>query len=412
MSMIPSTRTISPTNGEHRVSPPHTPQTAALDAPRNNRQPSTSPSDDSSIIELSFDYELDSTGNYVRISKGSSRSNNSSPPTPHEILLDGPLVHKPSSSPPGTSTQITSHVHVKPPSPISLNSPAPPRRNSLSRSESYPLQHSAPPDQLQHRHQSLTTASSVRSFQRVASGPAALTPGAQSALRAPTSNGLRGTGRKLGRPQRIPLDDHREPQQVDERDDMMFRVRGEWDMHVQEEKENIVSSSDGTEGVSSDGAALKRVSPRLASRSASLSQVDGRAISGLPTRAYGSSLSGANAVSRPPLQPGRQIIPGPNRAGRILMGAKYGAGAGGFDKINEHEGSESEVAYDYAGEETDTGGEELQPINGLFLTTATLNLVQRKSDVPPEHNRLCQLKTNTPQDQDQASASILRVYDA
>jgi hypothetical protein len=169
------------------------------------------------------------------------------------------------------------------------------------------------------------------------------------------SNGLRGTGRKLGRPQRIPLDDHREPQQLDERDDMMLRARGEWDVHVQEEKENIISSPDGTEGLSSDGGAQKRISPRLASRSASLSQVDGRAISGLPTRAYGSSLAGANAVSRPPLQPGRQIIPGPNRAGRVLKGTKYGVGAGGFDKINEHEGSESEVAYDYAGEETDTG---------------------------------------------------------
>ncbi|KIK97065.1 hypothetical protein PAXRUDRAFT_137072 [Paxillus rubicundulus Ve08.2h10] len=366
--MIPSTTawTISPTNGEHRVSPPHTPRTAALDVPGNNRQPSTSPSDDSSIIELSFDYELDSTGNYVRISKGSSRSNNSSPPTPHEILLDGPLVHKPSSSPSETSAQIASHTHVKPPSPISLNSPAPPRRNSLSRSENYPMQHSAPPNQLQHRHQSLATASSVRSLHRVTSGPAVLTPGAQSALRAPMSNGLRGTGRKIGRPQRIPLDDHRESQQLDERDDMIPRARGEWDVYVQEEKENIISSPDGAEGLSSDGGAQRRISPRLASRSASLSQVDGRAISGLPTRAYGSSLAGVNAVSRPPLQPGRQIIPGPNRAGRVLKGTKYGVGTGGFDKINEHEGSESEVAYDYAGEETDTGGDEPQSMNGLL----------------------------------------------
>lgn len=346
--MVPSTvsRTISPTNGEHRVSPPRTPPSTTLDAPKNNRQPSTSPSDDSSIIELSFDYELDSAGNYVRISKGSSRSNQSSPPTPHDILLDGPL-HKPSLSPPEISAHIPSHAHVKPPSPTSLISPDHPRRNSLSRSESY----SAIPDQLQHPHHSLATTSSARSFHRATSGPAALTPAAQSALRAPTSNGLRGTGRKLGRPQRIPLDDHRDPQQADGRDDIMLRARGDWDIHDQEEKENLIASSDGTDGVSSDGGAARRTSPRLVSRSASLTQVDGRATSGLSTRAYVSSLSGTGGLSRPPLQPGRQIMPGPSRAGRVLMGAKYG----GFDKINEHEGSESEVVYDYVGEETDTG---------------------------------------------------------
>ena len=348
--MVPSTasRTISPTNGEHRISPPRTPPSTTLDAPKNSRQPSSSPSDDSSIIELSFDYELDSAGNYVRVSKGSSRSNQSSPPTPHDILLDGPLAHKPSSSPPGTSTHIPSHAHVKPPSPTSFNSPDHPRRNSLSRSESY----SALPDQLQHRHHTLATATTARSFHRATSGPAALTPAAQSALRAPTSNGLRGTGRKLGRPQRIPLDDHRDPQQADERDDIMPRPRVDWDIHVQEEKENLITSSDGTDGVSSDGGAARRTSPRLVSRSASLSQVDGRATSGLSTRAYVSSLSGTGGLSRPPLQPGRQIMPGPSRAGRVL---KYGVGGGGFDKINEHEGSESEVAYDYVGEETDTG---------------------------------------------------------
>lgn len=352
--MVPSTasRTISPTHGEHRVSPPRTPPSTTLDVPKNNRQSSTSPSDDSSIIELSFDYELDSAGNYVRVSKGSSRSNQSSPPTPHEILLDGPLAHKPSSSPPGTSAHIPSHAHVKPPSPTSLNSPDHPRRNSLSRSESYPSQHNTLPDQLQHRLHSVAATSSARSFHRATSGPAALTPAAQSALRAPTSNGLRGTGRKLGRPQRIPLDEHRDSQQVDERDDIMLRPRGDWDMHIQEEKENLITSSDGTDGMSSDGGATRRTSPRLVSRSASLSQVDGRAISGLPPRAYVTSLSSAGGLSRPPLQPGRQIMPGPSRAGRVLMGAKYG---GGFDKINEHEGSESEVPYDYVGEETDTG---------------------------------------------------------
>ncbi|KAG6332999.1 hypothetical protein ID866_6090 [Astraeus odoratus] len=383
--MFPATTTgtISPTLGEHRFSPPRTPPTSATDAPKNPRQPSTSPSDDSSIIELSFDYELDSAGNYVRISKGSSRSNNSSPPTPHEILLDGPLPTK-SSSPPATSTLVSSYAYVKPPSPILLDSPAP-RRNSLSQSESaYPSQHSAPADQLQRRPPSLATGSSARSFQRVASGPAALTPAAQTAPRAPVSNGLRGTGRKLGRPQRVPLDEHREQPYLEDREDFL-RVRGDWDPRAQEEKENIVSSSDGGEGMSSDNAA-KRPSPRLASRSASLSQVDGRAISGLPTRAYGSMVPGAAAAPRPPLQPGRQIMPGPNRAARILMGAKYGVSAGGFDKINEHEGSESEAGGDYVGEETDTAVDEPQPLNGLLRQRSYTPALTQSSSTRPRRS--------------------------
>lgn len=319
-----------------------------LDAPKIlGRQSSTSPSDESSILELSFDYELDSAGNYVRISKGSSRSNNSTPPTPHEALLD--VAIKPSSSTPPQS----SYVYTKPPSPILLNSPAQARRNSLSRSESaYPLLNGlaveALPPSAHHRSQSLATGSTARSFQRVASAPATQTPAAsQVALRAPISSGLGGTGRKIGRPQRVPLDDYREqpPLTFDEREEL--RARGEWEVRAQEEKENLMISSDG-DVLSSDGAAPKRTSPRLATRSATVSQLDGRAISGLPTRAYATSTG-----ARQPLQPGRQIIPGPNRAGRVLMGVKYGVGSGGFDKINENETSENEAATDFAGEETD-----------------------------------------------------------
>ena len=160
------------------------------------------------------------------------------------------------------------------------------------------------------------------------------------ALRAPLLSGLASTGRKLGRPQRVPLDEYREqpPPTSDER---------EWEVRAQEEKENLMVSSDG-DVLSSDSAAPKRTSPRLAARSASVNQLDGRAISGLPTRAYASSTG-----ARQPLQPGRQIIPGPNRAGRVLMGVKYGVGSGGFDKINENEVSENEVPTDYAPEETD-----------------------------------------------------------
>ncbi|KAG1729942.1 hypothetical protein EDB19DRAFT_102978 [Suillus lakei] len=61
-------------------------------------------------------------------------------------------------------------------------------------------------------------------------------------------------------------------------------------------------------------------------------------------------------------------MPGPNRAGRVLMGmgVKYGAGSGGFDKINENEGSENEFAIDYAGDETGPNADEPEPGNGML----------------------------------------------
>lgn len=359
--MISSTSppTILPAHREHRVSPPQTPPMIAFDDSKIlSRRASTSPSDESSIIELSFDYELDSAGNYVRVSKGSSRSNLSSPPTPNDALLDGAL--KPSSSSPPQGTSIP-YAYTKPPSPILLNSPIPSRRNSLSRSENaFPLLQSGSgteslPLAAQHRAQSSATGNSARSFQRVASVPATLTPAApQPALRAPLSSGLAGTGRKIGRPQRVPRDEYREqpPLTLDEQEEL----------RVQEEKENLITILDG-DGLPSDGAASKRTSPRLTARSASVSQLDGRAISSLPTRAYGSS-----AGARQPLQPGRQIMPGPNRAGRVLMGmaVKYGVGSGGFDKINENEGSENEFATEHAYDETDPNVDEPQPGNGML----------------------------------------------
>lgn len=334
-----TTRTISPTLlGERRASPPRTPPLIAIDVSKNPRQSSTPPSDESSIIELSFDYELDSAGNYVRVSKGSSRSNNSSPPTPHEALLDS-LPNKP--SPP-----VPPYTYMKPPSPILLHSPAL-RRNSLSQAETAHVSQpqSAPLDQPQHR----SSGGSLRSFHRVASGPAAVTPAAQTNLRVP---GSRGTGHKLTRPQRIPLDEYRDYQHVEEREDNP-RVRGEWDLRNQEEKENIITSFDAIDGSSSD--AVKRISPRLAGRSASLNQVDGRAAPIAPSRSYGTVLSGPIPASRAPLQSSRSILPGPSRAGRVLMATKYRVGPGGFGKITENEGSESEAGGEYAGEDTDPG---------------------------------------------------------
>ncbi|KAG1845200.1 hypothetical protein F4604DRAFT_1978522 [Suillus subluteus] len=75
-----------------------------------------------------------------------------------------------------------------------------------------------------------------------ASVPTTLMPAApQPALHAPLSSGLARTGRKIGRPQCVPRDRYYEqpPLTLDEWDEREeLRVREEWSMRVQEEKEN------------------------------------------------------------------------------------------------------------------------------------------------------------------------------
>jgi hypothetical protein len=177
-----------------RLSSPITPQSSSLSSPAL-RSPNATPSDAS--LELSFDYEFDVHGNFIRVSKGSNNSSESSPPT---FQMDSNPVdyREPSDSP--SSTVPPSHV-------------APLRRTSLSRSESAPsaaameAQPSAP----------------ARSFQRVASG-SALTPGSRATF---------ALSRKLGPPQRIPIEEVRVIETKHRLGDQS---------RPNEEKENIVSS--------------------------------------------------------------------------------------------------------------------------------------------------------------------------
>ncbi|KAG5642666.1 hypothetical protein DXG03_002350 [Asterophora parasitica] len=224
----------------------------------------TPPSDDSSIIDdLSFDYVFDNEGNYVRLSKGSSsKSNNSSPPTPQDNLpqaLDPPL--KPKLSPPQVA-----------------------RRSSLSRSESaYPVLVSAPQSDVQP----------PRSFQRVASGPA-------------LSN---NKARPL--PRRVTTMEESNKQRP-----LQTRSSRATDL-LQHEKENILTS-DSEQGHDAPARVVPSRTTYL--RSGLLSD---------------------------PHQ--RQIMPGPNRAGRIMKSsssrfAEYSipeshstAGPGGPDTPQEFE---------------------------------------------------------------------------
>lgn len=323
-------------------------------------QLSTPSSDDSSIIELSFDYQFDDAGNYVRVSKPrnsfSNRSEStSSPPTPQD-----PITRAKSAvvSAPGTS------------SPVLVNA-----RNSLTRSESYPTV-GVPEQRPQSVHVPSTTA--PRNFQRVVSS-SALSSTASLRTGAPLSNGVRGTGtvaaagRKLAArllgPQRVTMEQQRE---------MNDKIRAEDDEVVRrerEEKENITEAveHEGEQNLHPHSHAKQQhrpstLSPRLASRSASISHVPAehnpavRITSNLPSRASSFSATTA-APTTTTTTSARQILPGPSRAGRILMGTKYasssaatapsaaapppgpssapasgGAGLGlngGFDKISE-----------------------------------------------------------------------------
>jgi hypothetical protein len=154
-----------------------------------------------------------------------------------------------------------------------------------------------------------------------------------------------------------------------------------------EEKENVGAGvgGDGGEGEYSVYQSKRQsgLSPRLAARSASTSQIQSQPSSdGLVSRITSAPIPISTSS-------GRQILPGPNRAGRILMGAKYTASSsssssapttttttngtstansagqngtvmGGFERINEQEpfedaGDLAGVLDFYGPEETDIG---------------------------------------------------------
>jgi serine/threonine-protein kinase TTK/MPS1 len=304
MSLSPST------------SPPRTPEDDRISS-----KSMTPNSDDSSIIDdLSFDYIIDPEGNLVRLSKGSSsKSNHSSPPTPQEASLqpDFPL---------------------KPPSPDLLNSPV--SRISFSRSESaFPVISTGTGPQ---------NEKPARSFQRVVSGPAIAM---SVSYLAPTTSSL---SKPRAASRRIAMEDSRDCHEVNS--SSRTRQTVEPNSHsrtLQEEKENISESDEHPHDVQTAMAAVKqRSSPPLATRLVSSS-------SRVPPARASYLSNGASTASGRPLtdiQRGsrsRQIMPGPNRAGRIMKStsaSKYSSSAvhPSFDRISERETSDSEQADYYS----------------------------------------------------------------
>jgi serine/threonine-protein kinase TTK/MPS1 len=306
------------------VSPSASPRSAISQLPPTvaTSPPATPspPSDDSSVIEdLSFDYIFDDNGGYIRLSKGSSKSQNS-PPTPSDASLH------PDSQ------------------------PSPPSRPSLSRSESAYLPAPSGVDK-----------QAARSFQRVTSGPAlALTPNqALAALSKSRSLSRRVASEEANREQDIPPSSRSRPP-----------LDNHQNVH-QEEKENISEA----EEVAYHPPSKQRHSPPQLSRPTASSLRHSYQHHSSRT-AYGSSSS---SVNKPPIDGSqrashvRQMHPGPSRAGRvvktpssssILVAPKYSGSSSGIDRIAEQDGSEGEFAPNdhqqppqAAGDETDTEDE-------------------------------------------------------
>lgn len=181
-----------------RSSPPLTPEPQpSVENPR----PSPIFSDESSLFDLSFAYEENSQGEVVRVSKGSRPSKSPTPPTPSDSPPP-PKAPSPKISSPGSGANF--------------GKPMP-----LARSESLPSTSFDPTP---------ASASTVRSFQRVTSGPVSMaqTPGASSSVSR--SNLLStGTARKIGGARRVKLGE--EPQASDN----FLRIS----TTVAEEKENL-----------------------------------------------------------------------------------------------------------------------------------------------------------------------------
>lgn len=295
----------SPKLQASRLSPPTTP---------------SPPSDDSSVIEdLSFDYIFDGEGNYIRLSKGSSKTHHS-PPTPNEISLQSDP--KPSSSP----------------------------RTSLSRSESACL----PPA-------SGTDKSASRSFQRVASS---------SSTSATPNYSLATSVKPRALSRRVISEDANHEQDL-RKLDFPSRARPLLDSHQhlrQEEKENISESEEVPYIASSK---QQRHSPPSTSRS--IAVASSRSSYQPPSRmAYSAgtnSSSRSSASSSHRATHSRQTLPTrvvkSNSSSVPMVAPKYSSSSSvGIDRIAEHEPSESEfAANDYqppivAGDETDTGDDE------------------------------------------------------
>ncbi|KAI9509223.1 hypothetical protein F5148DRAFT_787873 [Russula earlei] len=324
-----------------------------------NSSPNTPPSDESAMLELSFDYEQNSAGEWKRVSKGRS-----SPPTP---------VDK--QSPPSTDLI---------PSPSGNPSPPHPTRLSLTRSESLPgIPSTIPPD----RPDPVPPAqSALRSFQRALSGPVSLPQsGSQSShtsaqpssihFRTLLAGGLRSSGRSAGGPRRVTLEEFNQmneklkiqQQQEQEEIDLKSQVAG----LPQDDKENLDGSSlmplDTAPGPSSihrryspprsapalSDAHYSFLSSRYSAVGASSSNVRSTLADVVPVPQRPSLPIASSASST------RQLVAGPSRLSRVhSLGQKKFTPGLAIDKISEVDGADDALIAELAGSSEAAGGAE------------------------------------------------------
>ncbi|ETW81760.1 hypothetical protein HETIRDRAFT_173435 [Heterobasidion irregulare TC 32-1] len=361
-----SPRPSSPFSASPHISPLSTP-------PNINADPALSASMISVLTtsdeppELSFDYEW-TNGEYVRISRGSTNSQVSSPPTP----VDSPELPKMP-----TLSITDDRMSSSPP----VSSSYPHRRVSLSRSESLPgaspsgADRSEPPER--RSPATMSSVSTLRPFQRVTSGPSVLLPNhtpsaaissSSSSVRPSLPDGARASLSKPGGPRRVTMEEYREQAQQNR-----AKLRA-MERELQEEKENFEgeqqSHESPTNGVGVGGPSGRQSPPRP-SPIGDPPHFTAQAPS-FPTRSFSaghqppSTSSNSRALvdvvpvpQRAPLafptgpSVGRSIMPGPSRPGRVLR--KFQSSFG-INKIAEVEAGESDHLDN--GSETDTGAED------------------------------------------------------
>lgn len=198
-------------------------------------------SDDSELFELSFDYEVDSNGQVVRLNKRPSgsrhspNSNTSSPPTPAESRQNSPII---SGAKVKDRRAATPDFSDGSPLPQALASKS--RRASLSRSESMPgpaLGTSVAPERVEEYPRPVSTgpsAANARSFQRAVSTPSMplnqpSLPPSSTAPRAATSSSS-----KYSRPLRVNQDQYNEALRQERQDEYRWP----------DEKENLDDGGD------------------------------------------------------------------------------------------------------------------------------------------------------------------------
>lgn len=343
------------------TSPPRTPVDLRTGTAINTARKSATPSDDSYIEDLSFDYVLGESGSVQRVSKGSSKASPQTytPPTPPDDAIEPKDLKKP-------------------PSPISLNSPL--GRSSLSRSESaYPV---------------LETVSGLtsdkperpaRSFSRVASGPLL---SAATSYATPTAS---ATAKPRIAPRRITLDE------ASEKNDLVAvssRSRQALDSQShthQDDKENISESDENPHQIAAPGK--RRHSPPLALRPSARPAL----------RTAYSSGSGTRPLTDVPQRAShaRQIAPVHTRAGRILKSISTSSASkhssATLDRYHETDVSENEygppptsapanygernspVRFAQGGVESDIGEDaEVDPANNPVPSSATSGMFGRQ----------------------------------